>query len=98
MLQKLVHAGAIVLLITGAAAAQSNSDTPTNLMSVPFKPKSPPTTQDQIERQKAADKAYDAAIRKIPDKKSSADPWGDVRPASSASAVKNKQAIKNKQQ
>jgi hypothetical protein len=25
--------------------------------------------------------AYDAAMHKIPDKKSSADPWGDVRPA-----------------
>jgi hypothetical protein len=49
---------------------------------VPFKSESPPS-QEQIERQKAADKAYQAAIRKLPDKKSSADPWGDVRPAKS---------------
>ena len=41
----------------------------------------PPSTQEQIDRQRAADKAYDAAMHKIPDKKSSADPWGDVRPA-----------------
>ncbi|MGA8650092.1 MAG: hypothetical protein ACLP19_17810 [Xanthobacteraceae bacterium] len=75
MLRKLVCAGAIVPLITGAAAAQD--------LSIPFKPKTPPPSQEQIERQKAADKAYDAAIHKIPDKKSPPDPWGDVRPAKS---------------
>jgi hypothetical protein len=75
MLQRLVCAGATILLITGTAGAQST-------LSVPFKSE-PPPTQEQIERQKAADKAYQAAIRKLPDKKSSADPWGDVRPAKS---------------
>jgi hypothetical protein len=75
MLQRLVCAGATILLITGTAGAQST-------LSVPFKSESPPS-QEQIERQKAADKAYQAAIRKLPDKKSSADPWGDVRPAKS---------------
>jgi hypothetical protein len=75
MLRRLVCAGATILLITGTAGAQSN-------LSVPFKSESPPS-QEQIERQKAADKAYQAAIRKLPDKKSSADPWGDVRPAKS---------------
>jgi hypothetical protein len=80
MLRRLVCAGAIVLLITGTAGAQSNSDAQSPL-SMPFKPKAPPPSQEQIDRQKAADKAYEAAIHKIPDKKSSADPWGDVRPA-----------------
>jgi hypothetical protein len=75
MLRRLVCAGATILLITGTAGAQST-------LSVPFKSE-PPPTQEQIERQKAADKAYQAAIRKLPDKKSSADPWGDVRPAKS---------------
>lgn len=95
MLRQLVYAGAIVLLMTAAVGAQpnsssqSNSDSPTSLMSMPFKPRAAPPTQEQMERQKAADKAYDAAIHKIPDKKSSTDPWGDVRPASAAS--RNKQ-------
>jgi hypothetical protein len=75
MLRRLVCAGATILLITGTAGAQST-------LSVPFKSE-PPPTQEQIERQKAADKAYQAVIRKLPDKKSSADPWGDVRPAKS---------------
>jgi hypothetical protein len=96
MLRKLVYASAIVLLIASAAGAQSNSGTQSNSdvqsspLSMPFKPKAPPPTQEQIERQKAADKAYDTAIHKIPDKKSSADPWSDVRPASST-ATKSKQ-------
>jgi hypothetical protein len=80
MLRRFVCAGAIVLLITAAAGAQSNSDAQSPL-SLPFKPKVPPPSQEQIDRQKAADKAYEAAIRKLPDKKSSADPWSDVRPA-----------------
>jgi hypothetical protein len=101
MLRKLIYASAIVVLITGAAGAQSNSSAQSNSgvqsnsdyqspLSMPFKPKAPPPTQEQIERQKAADKAYDAAMHKIPDRKSSADPWSDVRPASPAT-IKNKQ-------
>jgi hypothetical protein len=78
MLRRPVCAGAIVLLITGAAAAQSNSDTQSPL-SMPFKPKAPPPTQEQIDRQRAADKAYEAAMHEIPEKKSSTDPWGDAR-------------------
>jgi hypothetical protein len=96
MPRKLVYASAIVLLITGTAraqsipGAQSNSETQSSPMSMPFKPKAPPPTQEQIERQKAADKAYDAAMHKIPDKKSSADPWSGLRPASSTT-TKSKQ-------
>jgi hypothetical protein len=83
MLRRLVCAGAIVLLITGGAGAQSNSNAQSPLSITPFKPKAPPPSQEQTDRQKAADKAYEAAIHKIPDKKSSADPWSDVRPAKS---------------
>jgi len=88
MLRKLVYASAIVLLITGVAGAQSIPDAQSSPLSMPFKQKAPPPSQEQIERQKAAEKAYDAAMHKIPDKKSSADPWSDVRPAA---ATKSKQ-------
>jgi hypothetical protein len=83
MLRRLVCAGATILLITGAAGAQSDTEIRSSPLSVPFKAKELPPSQEQIERQKAADKAYEAAIRKLPDKKSAADPWGDVRPAKS---------------
>jgi len=48
-----------------------------------------PLTQEEIEKQKAADRAYEAAVNKIPDKKSSADPWGNIRQPS-PTASKNK--------
>jgi hypothetical protein len=95
MLRKLFHAGTILLFITGTAAAQSglggpqsNQSNQSNL-SVPFKQETPPS-QEEIERRKALDKEYDATIRKIPDKKSSADPWGAVR-ATPPATSKNKQ-------
>jgi hypothetical protein len=83
MMRKFVGVGAIVGLLTLPAAAQSN-------LSVPINPRDVPPTQEQIDRQKATDRAYDAAIQKIPDKKSSTDPWGNIRPTSPA-AAKNKQ-------
>jgi hypothetical protein len=81
MLRKFAYAGAIIVLITGAALAQSN-------LSIPFKDPDRPPSQEEIEKQKAAEKAYNAAIHKIPDKKAPADPWASVR--SDPTATKNK--------
>src|SRR5262249_531765 len=47
-------------------------------------------TPEEQERQKKLDEDYKAASKKIPDQTAS-DPWGDVRPAPSASASKKKQ-------
>jgi len=80
MLRKLIQAGAIVAFFTGSAAAQDTLGISLN----PRKQLSP----EQIEKQKAADEAYKAAMKKIPDKNSSADPWGNIRPTAPA---KNKQ-------
>jgi len=87
MLPRLIFAGAIVLLIAGAAAAQSNtsSSQPDSKPSIPIFQQAAPPTQEQIERQKAVDRDYEATIHKLPNKKTSTDPWGDIRPA------KNKQ-------
>jgi hypothetical protein len=78
--RNLVRACAIVALLTAPASAQAPS--------IPLNPKTPPT-QEEIDRQKAVDQAYDAAIKKIPDKKSSADPWGNIRPTSPAPKTGN---------
>jgi hypothetical protein len=83
MLRRFICAGAIVLSIAGAAAAQSSVAAPQSNLSVPIVPQSAPPTQGQIERQKALDRDYEATMHKLPDKKSSADPWSDVRPAKS---------------
>ena len=81
MLRRLIRAIALVAFFAGAAAAQAQS--------IPVNPKRP-LTQEEIDRQRATDQAYDAAVKKIPDKKLSADPWGNIRP-SSPTASKNKQ-------
>ena len=82
MLRKLIQAGAIVILMTGAAAAQDTVGIPLNARKT--------LTKDDIEKQKATDEAYRAAMKKIPDKASSGDPWGNVRPAAPTTA-RNKQ-------
>lgn len=42
----------------------------------------PGKTPEQIERQKAIERAYKDSLRKIPDAAVVDDPWGDVRSAS----------------
>ena len=82
MLRKLIQAGAIVALVTGTAAAQDAVGSPLN----PRRPSTP----EETARQKASDEAYKAAMKKIPDKASSTDPWGNIRPSAPTTA-KNKQ-------
>ena len=45
----------------------------------------PAPTPEQIEKQRALDKAYKAATQKIPEK-NVADPWGNIRPAPGTAA------------
>ena len=72
MLRRFIRAGAIIILFAGPAAAQDSFGIPVNPRKVP--------TKEEIARQKATDDAYDKAMKKIPDKNSSTDPWGNVRP------------------
>jgi hypothetical protein len=89
MLQRLIQVAAIAVLIAGPAFAQSPESSEKPVLGVPFKSERP-LTQEEIEKRKAVDHAYDAAIRKIPQKRPSADPWGNIRPGS-PTASKNKQ-------
>ena len=55
----------------------------------------PSKTQDELDAEKAQDKAYKDSLKKIPDQKAPSDPWGNVRtdapaPAKSASSTKPK--------
>ncbi len=83
MLRKLIRAGVIVVMLAGPATAQDS-------FGIPVNPKRPPSGQE-IERRKATDRDYDAAMKKIPDKNTSKDPWAVVRPNAS-------QTSKDKQQ
>jgi hypothetical protein len=88
MLRRLLPAGVIVALMSAPAFAQPASSSNSNI-GIPLNPEKRLTPED-IEKQKAAERAYDAAIQKIPDKKPSADPWGNIRPSTPTTA-KNKQ-------
>ena len=61
MLRKLIHAGAIVAVFAGSAAAQDIQDKP-GISLNPRRQLSP----EQIEKQKATDQAYRAAMKKFP--------------------------------
>jgi hypothetical protein len=83
MLRKLIQAAAILALATGPAAAQG-------VALSPFKHEERKLTPDELKAQQEREKDYKAAIDKIPEKKVTKDPWGDIRPAPQATA-KNKQ-------
>jgi hypothetical protein len=70
---RVFRVAAVFALLTGPAYAQSPS---INLLS-----ELPSKTPDQIEQEAAQQKAYKDSLRKIPDAKGSADPWGNVRSA-----------------
>jgi len=83
MLRKLIQAAAIIALLSGTAAAQF-------MPGIPLNADKPPPTPEEIEKQKAIDRAYRSAAGKIPDKKPVVDPWANIRTAP-ATATKNKQ-------
>ena len=74
MLRKLIQAGAVLALLTGAAYAQMPM--PGISLSKPERPLTP----EEKARQKQIEDAYKAANSKIPDQQNS-DPWADVRSA-----------------
>jgi hypothetical protein len=86
MLRTFIVVTASVALFTGYASAQA-PDSSQSSLGIPLKSTTPPT-QEEIERKKANDRAYDAALHKIPDKKTTVDPWGNIRPAAPAAVKK----------
>jgi hypothetical protein len=83
MLRNLIQAAAILALVTGPAAAQG-------VALSPFKHEERKLTPDELKDKQQREKDYKAAMEKIPDKKTTVDPWGDIRPAPQNTA-KNKQ-------
>ena len=85
MLRNLIQAAAILALVGGPAAAQG-------VALSPFKSQEKKLTPDELKEQQQREKDYKAAMDKIPEKKVTVDPWGDVRPAPAPQATaKNKQ-------
>ena len=65
-------AAVAIAVLTGPVYAQLNL----NLLGDDKRP----LTEEEIEKNKAADRAYKSAIGKIPEKKTAVDPWQTVRP------------------
>ena len=84
--------------VAPARAQMGGSDGPhINLMS-----DTPSKTQDELDAEAAQQKAYKESLKKIPDAKTSSDPWGAVRseapksaPPKSTAATKTKKTGSN---
>ena len=79
ILRKVIHAAAVVALLTGVASAQSL------MPGLNLSADKPPLTPQEEEKRKATEDSYKSALKKIPDKQKSVDPWENIRPNPSTS-------------
>ena len=91
MLRKLIQAGAIFVLLTGDAYSQVAGSGNTNSDSIPLNmlPDSRRRlTPEEQQRERDIEAQYHRTVNdKIPDKKSSNDPWGNIRSAPASSSA-----------
>ncbi len=79
---RVLFAAAVIVLLTAPAYAQAPN---INLI-----PELESKTPEQKEAEEARDKAYRESLKKIPDAKTSTDPWGNVRADPPKAAAKTK--------
>jgi hypothetical protein len=88
-------AAAMIALLAGSAYAQSDSQLKGH---TPGPPPAAPKSQQEIEADRAAERAYKNSLRNIPDQPA-ADPWGNARgveapkAAAKAAPAKPKKAV-----
>ena len=70
---RIFRAAAVIALLTGPAYAQIQTPN-INLI-----PELGSKTPEEKEQEAVRDKAYRESLKKIPDAKTSSDPWGNVR-------------------
>ena len=94
MLRKTIHATLIVILMMGAASAQSDAGGflagGNSLRDRNLEKKKSDSAIDRAYHSKQIDNDYKAATSKIPDQKAN-DPWAAIRPTPTAPAPKKKQ-------
>jgi hypothetical protein len=79
---RVLRAAAVMALLIGPAYAQSEAPHVNLLPEIASK------TPEEKEADAARDKAYNESLRKIPDAKTSTDPWGNVRSDAPKAAAK----------
>ena len=77
---RILSAAAVMLLLTAPAYTQMMPNV--NLM-----PEVKTLSPEEKEREAIRDKAYKESLKKIPDAKTSSDPWGTVRSADAPKAA-----------
>lgn len=69
---RVICAATIIAMLAGPVCAQSKAPkTLEEMMDA--------KTPEQVEKERAADRAYKDSLKKIPDAKAPADPWGNAR-------------------
>jgi hypothetical protein len=86
---KIFRAAALAALLAGLSAPVSAQTPNINLM-----PETASKTPEEKEADALREKAYRESLRKIPDAKTSNDPWGNVRAAEPAKAAPAKPKTK----
>jgi hypothetical protein len=79
---RILRAAALAALLAGLSAPASAQAPNINLM-----PELASKTPEEKEADAVREKAYRESLRKIPDAKTSTDPWGNVRAAEPAKAA-----------
>ncbi len=80
---------ALILPLASAASAQSGGGLSSGA-GIPFYEDAKPLTPEEAEKRKAADSAYRNSLKKIPEQKKAADPWGDTRGTEQTAQAKAK--------
>ena len=91
MLRKLIQASAILILLTGDAFSQPGGSSGNTGSSMPMTltPSERRRTPEELQRDREIEAQYNRTVNeKIPNKKSSNDPWGNIRSAPASSASK----------
>jgi hypothetical protein len=81
---RILGAMAVVVLLTAPASAQIQTPNINLLSDLPSK------TPEEKEQDAIKDRAYKESLKKIPDAKTSSDPWGTVRSDAPAAPAKSK--------
>jgi hypothetical protein len=68
---RVFFAAAMIAMLAGSVYAQSNPKSLEEMIDA--------KTPEQIEKERAADRAYKDSLKKIPDAKAPTDPWGNAR-------------------
>ena len=94
MLRKLIPASTILILLMGDAYCQLNGggNTGNSMPPMSMAPGERRRTPEEIQREREIEAQYNRTVNdKIPDKKSSNDPWGNIRSAPAASSASKQQ-------